>query len=77
MALLTLLKYALVAISVALVIVVVLQSQQGGLGPVLGGSSGGESYRSKRGLEGFLYNATIVLGILFGICALAIAILSV
>ncbi len=40
MTILIILKYALVVISVALVVAVVLQSQQGGLGPVLGGSSG-------------------------------------
>ena len=76
MNILTILKYAEVFISLALVITVVLQSRSGGLGAVFGGS-GGEAYRSKRGLEAVLYNATIILGVLFTIVALAIAILSV
>jgi len=76
MELLTILKYALAVVSVLLAISVVLQNRSGGLGTVFGGVSGGEFYRSKRGLESFLYNSTIVLGILFAVIALAIAILN-
>lgn len=71
------LKYVLGAVSILLVIVILLQNRSGGLGTVFGGTAGGEFYRSKRGLEAFLYNATIVLGILFVIIALAIAIVNV
>jgi protein translocase SecG subunit len=70
------LKYAEVVISVLLIVSVLLQNRSGGLGTVFGGVSGGEFYRSKRGMEAFLYNSTIVLGILFTIIALAIAILN-
>lgn len=71
------LKYSLAVISVLLVVVVLLQNRSGGLGTVFGGTAGGEFYRSKRGLEAFLYNATIILSVLFVIIALAIAVVNV
>jgi protein translocase SecG subunit len=76
MNLVLILKYGEVVVSTLLIITVLLQNQNGGLGTVFGGVSGGEFYRSKRGLEAFLYNSTIILGILFTIIALAIAILN-
>ena len=72
----TILKYIEVGVSLAIVVVVVLQNRSGGLGAVFGGG-GGEAYRSKRGMEAVLYNSTIVLGVVFAVVALAIAILSV
>lgn len=70
------LKYVEVVISILLIFFVLLQNRSGGLGTVFGGSGGGEFYRSKRGLEAFLYNGTIVLGILFAVVALAIAVIN-
>lgn len=64
-----------IVVSIALIIVIILQQQGSGLGNMFGGG-GGESYRSKRGLEKFLFNATIVLLVLFTVIGLAIAILS-
>lgn len=71
------LKWVLAIDAVGLVISIVLQNRSGGLGTVFGGMSGGEFYRSRRGLEAFLYNFTIISGILFVIVALAIAIINV
>lgn len=71
------LKYVLAIVAVGMVISILLQNRSGGLGTVFGGMSGGEFYRSRRGLEAVLYNATIILGILFVIIALAIAVLNV
>jgi preprotein translocase subunit SecG len=71
------LKYVLAVDAIALVISIVLQNRSGGLGTVFGGMSGGEFYRSRRGLEAVLYNLTIISGILFVVIALAIAILNV
>jgi len=71
------LKYSEVVVSILLIISVLLQNRSGGLGTVFGGVSGGEFYRSKRGLEAFLYNSTIVLGIIFSFIALAIAVINV
>ena len=76
MELVDILKYILAGVSVALVVAVLLQAPKGGLGTVFGGSGGGEFYRSKRGLEKILYNGTIILGIVFAILSLAIAILN-
>ena len=76
MELVDILKYILGGVSVSLLVTILLQSSKGGLGTIFGGYGGGEFYRSKRGMEKFLYNSTIVLGILFAILALAIAILN-
>lgn len=70
------LKYILLVIGILLSIVILLQNRSGGVGSVFGGASGGEFYRSKRGLEAFLYNSTIILGILFAVISFAIAILN-
>ncbi len=70
------LKYSLVVISLLLIGFVLLQNRSGGLGTVFGGSGGGEFYRSKRGLEAFLYNGTIILGILFAVVSLSIAVVN-
>lgn len=72
----TLLKYICVAAAIGLIISVVLQNRSGGLGAVFGGS-GGEAYRSKRGMEAVLFNATIALGIIFAVSAVLIAVVSV
>ena len=52
-------------ISVLIIIAVLLQSQGGGMGPALSGSS--ESYHTRRGLEKVIFNATIVLVVLFAV----------
>lgn len=76
MNLVDILKYLLAVNGVVLIIFVLLQNRSGGLGTVFGGSGGGEFYRSKRGLEAFLYNGTIILGILFAVVSLSIAVLN-
>lgn len=70
------LKYVVAVIAILLIVSVLLQNRSGGLGTVFGGSGGGEFYRSKRGLEAFLYNGTIILGILFAVVSLSIAVLN-
>ena len=52
-----------IIISVLLVVTVILQSRGSDAGLAFGG--GGESFRSKRGLEKVLFYATIVLAVLF------------
>lgn len=52
-----------IVISVLLVITIVLQSRGSDAGLAFGG--GGETFRSKRGLEKILFYATIVLAVLF------------
>jgi preprotein translocase subunit SecG len=59
-----------VVVSVVMVISVLLQNRAEGLGTMFGG--GGEVFRTKRGLEKFLYYFTIFLAVLF--CALSLII---
>lgn len=58
-----------VIIAVLLSLVILTQQRGAGLSATFGGSGG--FYTSKRGAEKFLHNATIVLGILFVINSLA------
>jgi preprotein translocase subunit SecG len=51
---------------------ILLQVRGSGLGSLFG-NVGGEFYRSKRGLEKLLYQATIVLSIMFASNSIAIA----
>jgi len=51
-----------VLISVSLIGVILLQSSKGGLGSAFGG---GGSFRTKRGAEKIVFNATIALAVLF------------
>ncbi len=57
--------------SILLVVSILLQPGDEGFGSVLGGS-GGESFRTKRGLEKFLYYATIILAIVFAVLSFII-----
>lgn len=52
-----------IVVSVLLIISILLQNRAEGLGQMFGG--GGEVFRTKRGLERFLFYATIVLIIVF------------
>jgi len=52
-----------IIISVLLIGSIILQSRGSSLGMAFGG--GGESYRSKRGLEKLLFYLTIIFAILF------------
>lgn len=61
-----------IVISVLLVVSILLQVRGSGLGTIFG-SVGGEFYRSKRGIEKFLYRGTIILGVLFAANAIALA----
>lgn len=53
-------------VSIVMVVAILLQNKSEGLGSLFGGGmSGGESFRTRRGLEKFLHNGTIVLAISF------------
>jgi len=51
-----------VLVSVLLITLILLQSSKGGLGSAFGG---GGAYRTRRGAEKLVFNATIVLAIVF------------
>lgn len=54
---------AQIILSLTLIVVIILQRRGSEAGIAFGG--GGESFRSKRGLEKFLFYATIVVAVLF------------
>lgn len=58
-----------IAISIAMIVLLLLQLRGGGLSGVFGGGGGGSSYRSRRGIERILFRVTIVLAALFVIVA--------
>ena len=54
-----------IVVSSLLIVVVLLQVKGSGFGAALGGMSGGSVYRTKRGLERTLFQATIILAVVF------------
>jgi preprotein translocase subunit SecG len=54
-----------IVISVILITIILLQVKGSGFGAALGGMSGGSVYRTKRGLERTLFQATIILVLVF------------
>lgn len=66
----TFLQYLLVIISILITVAVLLQNQSSGLGSAFGGES--SFYRTKRGIEKFLFVATIVLAVGFVVCLVGI-----
>ncbi|MCC6381491.1 MAG: preprotein translocase subunit SecG [Dehalococcoidia bacterium] len=54
-----------IVVSVVLIVIILLQVKGSGFGAALGGMSGGSVYRTKRGLEKTLFQATIILTIVF------------
>ena len=64
----TYLSIALIAISVVLIGLVMLQTRGSGLGSIFGGDSG--IYRTRRGMEKTLFNMTILFSTLFLVVSL-------
>lgn len=54
-----------IVISVVLTVIILLQVKGSGFGAALGGMTGGSVFRTKRGLERTLFQATILLVIVF------------
>ena len=57
-----------IIVSVALIVLTVMQSKGGGLGQVFGGD--GSFYSTRRGIEKTVHTVTIVLAILFFVTSL-------
>ena len=64
-----------IGLSVLLIVVVLLQQSDAGLGGAFGGGDGSATYHTKRGLEKVLFYATFVIGILFAATALLAVVL--
>lgn len=56
---------ALIVISALLTVSILLQQRGAGAGNAFGGGDSGSAYQVKRGFEKMLFNATIVLAVLF------------
>lgn len=66
----TYLNLALVVTSIALIIIILIQSRGAGLGGLGGGSDmGGAGYHVRRGIEHLLFNITIGLSFVFFLLA--------
>lgn len=65
------LPYIQIGLSVVLIVFVLLQQSSTGLGGAFGESNNfGTSYHTRRGLEKFLFNGSVVVAILFAASAL-------
>jgi preprotein translocase subunit SecG len=53
-----------IALSLILIILILLQQREGGLGAAFGGDSSG-AYRTRRGAEKIIFQATVVLAVAF------------
>lgn len=60
-----LLPYAQITLSLLLIIGIVLQNRGASLGGAFGGDNFASTFYKRRGAEKFLFNATIVVAILF------------
>lgn len=65
------LPYIQIALSLLLVAGIVLQQRGAGLGGAFGGDNFASTFYKRRGAEKFLFNATIVIAILFVASAVA------
>ena len=63
------LDIALIIVSVAMVVSVILQSKGGGLGGLTGADAGGV-FSARRGIEKSLFRVTIVLSVIFFVLAI-------
>lgn len=61
-------KIAQIAISIALIIIVLIQERSSGLSGVFGGDS--QFYQTRRGMEKIIFLGTIILAVIFIILAL-------
>ncbi len=71
----TYLYLAQIVVAIALTVLVLLQARDAGLSSMFGGGDMGV-YKTRRGVEKTMFNATIVLGIVFLVLALASAVVS-
>jgi preprotein translocase subunit SecG len=58
-------EVAQIVISVALIVCILLQARGAGLGSVFGGT--GQVFKTRRGIDKLLFNATVAFAILFTI----------
>lgn len=59
-----------IVISIILIVLVLLQERSGGLGALFGGGGGATPYQTRRGLEKFIFSATILTAVVFAALAI-------
>ena len=59
------LNLAMIVVSIAMILIIILQSRGAGLGGLSGGDFGGSGYHVRRGIERLLFNLTIGLSVVF------------
>lgn len=64
------LPYIQIVLSVALIVCILLQQTGASLGGAFGGDNFSAAYHTRRGMEKYLFWATIVIGTLFALSAL-------
>ncbi|NIT60278.1 MAG: preprotein translocase subunit SecG [Aliifodinibius sp.] len=62
-----------IIISVSLIALILMQGKSGGLGSIFGGDGG--VYKTRRGVEKLLFQATIVLAVAFFVISIAVIII--
>ena len=68
----SILSLAQIIVSIALIILILLQERSfGGFGGIFGGSGGEGFYQARRGFEKVIFYATIVLVVAFVVLAIA------
>jgi preprotein translocase subunit SecG len=70
------LPYIQIGLSVVLIVSILLQQSQGGLGGAFGGGDNESTKFTKRGFEKSLFQFTIVVAVLFALSAFAALIIS-
>ncbi len=69
-ALVSALPYAIIILSILLIVGIVLQQRGASLGGAFGGDNFASTFYKRRGAEKFLFNATIVIAILLVLLAI-------
>lgn len=59
-----------IILSIAVVVFILLQVRGAGLGSAFGGSSAGSVFKTRRGVERLIFNATIVFIVLFALLSI-------
>jgi len=62
-----------IILSIAVVVFILLQARGAGLGSAFGGSSAGSVFKTRRGVERLIFNATIVFLVLFALISVLAA----
>ncbi|OGY63212.1 MAG: preprotein translocase subunit SecG [Candidatus Harrisonbacteria bacterium RIFCSPLOWO2_02_FULL_41_11] len=65
------LAIAQIVVSIILIALILLQERTSGLSGILGGGGEGSFYQTRRGLEKFVFWATIASAVVFALLALA------